>query len=90
MEDNSIEQPVCKLGSNTEGVTPVGRLRQAISKWESIGANKVVLDIVQNGYKLPLHTIPDVTRLKNNKSALQNKEFVEEEIGKLLAKGCIT
>jgi len=37
-----------------------GRLRQNLQFWIDIGANSFVLDIIQNGYKLPLLTNPQL------------------------------
>lgn len=75
---------------NGEFLSPVGRLRFSLNKWQAIGANKAVLEVIKCGYKLPFHTIPVTENLKNNKSALQHVQFVSEEILSLLKKGCIT
>ena len=42
-----------------------------------------MLGIIKEGYQLPFHSLPNSVVLKNNRSALQHKVFVEEEIGKL-------
>ncbi|XP_072030100.1 LOW QUALITY PROTEIN: uncharacterized protein [Amphiura filiformis] len=67
-----------------------GRLKAAIGFWKNIGANPVVLDIISNGYKLPLISTPPRNVLKNNKSAFQNSEFVSQAIAELLDKGLIS
>lgn len=94
INNNSVKrtQSLSKDGTESTGksVSPRGRLRQSYSKWQEIGANTVILDIIDQGYKLPFFTLPENEILKNNKSALDNKEFVSEEIQKLLGKGCIT
>lgn len=69
--------------------TPVGRLRSAYDYWVDIGANDSVLDIIKYGYKLPFFTVPENCYLDNNRSALDNTDFVESEISKLLNIGCI-
>ncbi|XP_072025653.1 uncharacterized protein [Amphiura filiformis] len=66
-----------------------GRLRSSIDFWRSIQANDFVLSIIQNGYKLPLITTPPVIVLKNNKSALDNSDFVYEAINDLVKKGLV-
>ena len=46
--------------------------------------------MLRSGYKLPFKTIPSHVELKNNKSSLDNSVIVNNEIEKLLKKGCIT
>ena len=75
---------------NGEKVSPVGKLKQNARKWAEFGASKEIIDIVGNGYKLPLHTLPDSIELRNNKSALNHSMFVQEEIQRLLEKGCVS
>ena len=70
--------------------SPVGRLRDNYGYWEDIHANESILNIVAGGYKLPLFSNPTGVYLSNNRSALNHAKFVEEEIAKLLEKGCIT
>ncbi|XP_072166403.1 uncharacterized protein [Diadema setosum] len=79
-----------KNSGNKINVSPVGRLKQNVNKWADFGASREILDIIENGYKLPLHTLPDSKELRNNRSALNHGMFVEEEIGRLLEKGCVT
>ncbi len=67
--------------TNSENiVTTVGKLKERISKWTEIGANTEILSIIENGYKLPLHTMPEEVELRNNRSALEHSKFVEVEI----------
>ena len=93
--DNDEAESTNKIHSMTENirdevVSPIGRLKQNSSKWSDFGASKEMLDIVENGYKLPLLTLPDSVELRNNRSALNHSEFVQEEIERLLLKGCIS
>ena len=53
-------------------------------------ANETIVDIIEHGYKIPFYTVPNEVFLKNNKSSLDNSDFVENEIEKLLRLGCIT
>ena len=76
-------------GISNSIITPVGRLKANINKWKLITSNIHVIDVVQNGYKLPLKTEPDRVILQNNRSALDNPDFVKSEIESLLKKGCI-
>ena len=45
--------------------------------------------MIENGYKIPFKTEPVSVELKNNRSALDNTQFVSSEISNLLVKGCI-
>ena len=76
--------------SGDEGMTPRGRLKDSLSKWVTINSNQVVLDIIKDGYKLPLHSIPNKALLSNNRSARGKRIFVEKELRSLLHKGCIS
>ena len=82
--------PSSKTSSYTEGITPVGRLKKAAGKWESIGTNQVLLNIIKEGYMLPLYSLPASAELENNRSARGHKAFVENELLKLETKGCIS
>lgn len=70
--------------------TPVGRLKSHAKHWENAGASEYIMDLVQNGYKLPFRNLPVAAVLKNNRSALENTEFVGNEIALLLSKRCIS
>ena len=69
--------------------SPVGRLKNHVSKWKEVTSDSYILDVVQTGYKLPFKTLPDCIVLGNNKSARSNPGFVEEEIDRLLTKGVV-
>ena len=75
--------------SSEVSISPVGRLKENIGQWRSIGTNRYILDVIENGYKIPLFTTPKPVELRNNRSALKNGEFVDQEIEKLLNKSCI-
>jgi hypothetical protein len=78
------------MDENVSPISPVGRLKCAYGAWVDAGANAHILDVVQNGYKLPLYECPSPVLLKNNKSALDNGVFVQEQIAKLLELRCIS
>ncbi|XP_052103494.1 uncharacterized protein LOC127736976 [Mytilus californianus] len=71
-------------------VSPVGKLRSKLHEWKAITTSTHIIDVIENGYKLPLKTEPGVIHLKNNRSSLNNAKFVVEEIDKLLQKRCIS
>ena len=64
-----------------------GRLKQNIDFWISINSNEYVLDVIKNGYKLPFKHFPQPAHLKNNRSSLDNDEFVKVAISDLLKTG---
>ena len=61
-----------------------GRLKASIEFWRFIGAPKFILDIISNGYKIPFITTPPPVHLKNNGSALEHSDFVNDAILELL------
>ena len=60
-----------------------GRLKR-LHFWQKIGANENVLDVIENGYKIPFISTPKPAEFKNNKSALLNHSFVSDSIQELL------
>ena len=70
-------------------VSPVGRLKRNVSEWRAITDDSYMVSVIENGYKLPFKTLPTSVILKNNKSALENPDFVAEEIDRLLKKGVV-
>ena len=61
-----------------------GSLRSNLEYWKEIGASDFIVDVIENGYKLPFRTIPDKAEFKNNKSARENAQFVSDSIKELL------
>ena len=54
------------------------KLKQNQSFWRNtIKANDTVLNIMQEGYRLPFLETPDTARFSNNKSTINNSKFVE-------------
>lgn len=66
-----------------------GRLKKNVEFWKSIGASDFIVDVIENGYKLPLFTLPNRIECKNNRSALNHPDFVSEAIKDLLDRGLI-
>lgn len=60
-----------------------GRLKQNIEFWVNIGAPEFILDIINNGYKIPFVTTPLPCLLKNNASSLNHENFVKKAIADL-------
>lgn len=61
-----------------------GRLKNNIDYWKSINANSFAVDVISHGYKIPFVENPSRVRLNNNKSALDNSDFVHTAISELL------
>ena len=87
---------IVPLNHNTTSVkkpitlTPVGRLKSCINKWNTTDAINYIIDVIQNGYKLPFVHIPPSCSLLNNASSRNHSDFVSAEIHKLLELGCIS
>lgn len=67
-----------------------GSLRRHIAFWHSINAYDSVIDVIENGYKIPFIETPPSKFFKNNKSALDHSEFVRETIIDLLKTGRVS
>ena len=87
---SSLESEDSVKADENLGKSPVGRLRSHLEKWKDITDDSYILDIVENGYKIPFRQMPPEVVLKNNKSARDNPDFVESEITVLLNQGVIS
>ena len=61
-----------------------GRLIKSVNYWRSIGAPQFVLDIINDGYKIPFATRPPPCKFRNNASARKESDFVTEAVLGLL------
>ena len=59
------------------------RLKKNVMFWEQLETNNYILDIINDGYRLPFLQIPWENNSQNNKSALENEEFVSKAIDEL-------
>ena len=66
-----------------------GRLKKNIQFWRDIRANVFVLDVIENGYKLPLFSMPPLYFSDNNRSAISEYDFVCEAIKDLIDKSLV-
>ena len=55
----------------------------------NIGASDFFLDAIRNGYVIPFVNSPVSMYFKNNKSALDNSEFVDQAVSELVDSGCV-
>lgn len=65
------------------------RLKRHVQFWKDIGASSFIIDTIEHGYKIPFYSLPKSVVLKNNKSALCEKDFVLDAIKDLLEKGLV-
>ena len=77
--DSPVEGPVCVKG----------RLRDHLSFWHGIKANRWVTSIIRDGYALPFVELSPAKEMENHKSAWDENQFVAEQIEELLLSGCI-
>ena len=63
-----------------------GNLGKNYNFWaEDLKANKFILDVVSNGYKLPFESLPERYEApRNNFSAIKNADFVTQQVEELL------
>lgn len=66
-----------------------GRLKLNIGFWEHIGASRFIRGTILEGYKIPFIYTPAPAQLSNNRSAIQNSDFVDQAISDLLASGSV-
>ena len=71
------------------GSKVVGSLKRHIEFWERNGASDFILSTIRDGYKIPFFETPHSAYFRNNKSSLNHKDFVSEEIENLLRTGRI-
>ena len=68
-----------------------GRLKENSEFWrEELKAPANVLNVIENGYVLPLKSMPDAYVQKNQLSAEVHADFVQDSIDELLATKCVT
>ena len=76
--------------SNKSNISLKDNLRRNIAYWQNtIMANKSILHIIENGYKIPFFETPEKANLPNNKSSLKEEKFVFESISEMLKIGRI-
>ena len=66
--------------SGSKQIIVKGRLSKNIDFWKSIGANDFIIETIRDGYKIPFYSLPESCKLKNNKSARDESQFVSEAI----------
>jgi len=65
-----------------------GKLKPKLNYWkETLNAPHYILDVIENGYRIPFMDLPERSISTNNVSAFKNFDFVSESIRELLADG---
>ena len=80
---------VDNLSDKNKNVRVKGSLKLHLSYWLEIGTNDFILVTLQRGYKIPFKSTPMKESFRNNRSALENYEFVASELKDLLESGRI-
>lgn len=75
--------------SDASKVSVRGRLPKSLTQWKQINAPQFVLETIEFGYKLPLLITPPPRIFRNNKTALDERLFVEYAIYSLLVLNCV-
>ncbi len=83
---SEYEEDCC---GKTGKISVKGKLKEKFSFWKSINANKFILQVIDHGYKIPFIETPKSVIFDNNKTALDNEDFVLSSIAELLACGSI-
>ena len=86
---SSMAESLIDDGDNAGSFTPnvKGRLKERLGFWKEIGAGNWVIKILSQGYAIPFTSEPEPAIFRNNRSALDNADFVTEEILDLLDSG---
>ena len=58
-----------------------GSLKNHLQFWHKIGANVSIIDVLKNGYKIPLSK---ATKSPNNHSTLNNAKFITQAVEQLI------
>ena len=61
-----------------------GSLRRHLGWWKTNVKNSYITGVIENGFKLPLLSLPKPEWLKNNKTEWENSDFVTEEMQNLI------
>ena len=70
-------------------ISIVGRLVSGLDFMKSINCSPYILDVIENGYKIPFKTNPKSVFLKHNASSRAEPVFVREAFDKLEYSGAV-
>ena len=79
-----------EISDKTEEISVRGRLKENSHFWKNeLKPSLFVQNVIDNGYIMPLNTIPPSFYAPNNNSSLRNSRFVSQAISKLLKNNCM-
>ena len=86
---SSMAENVIDDGDNAGSFTPnvQGRLKERPGFWKEIDAGNWVIKVLSQGYALPFTSEPESAIFRNNRSALDNADFVTKKILDLFDSG---
>ena len=64
-------------------------MKAKLEFWKNINASELILDVIENGYKIPFYSCPEKTYNRNNKSALLEDKCVAQAIKDLLDRNLV-
>ena len=72
-----------------ETIRVKGWLKQHLPYWRDVlNPSTYILDIIENGYKLPFASMPLTYSASNHSSTRDNVKFVTESVSELVQNGC--
>ena len=75
----------CDYESGLGNISVKSRLKKkSVNIWSSIGTSDFIIEVIKDGYKIPLRSEPEQNFLRNNVSALQHEHFVDQAISDLV------
>ena len=66
-----------------------GRLKNHVTFWESINANRFIVEVIKSGYRIPFINTPVSRYFPNNRSAFDHSQFVESAILELVKNSAV-
>jgi hypothetical protein len=69
--------------------TVKGSLQKHLSWWTQNVHNEYIVNVIAQGYRLPLLEVPKASEIRNNKSAREHCEFIDGELKRLLEEGIV-
>ena len=87
--DTLLTEDYFEYEQGSSDIIVKGRLKSHVQFWKDIGSYPFIIDVIENGYKIPLFSTPPSVCLHNNRSAIKHGEFVGQAIHDLLVRGLI-
>lgn len=85
----TIFSSICDYESGLSNISVKSRLKKSVNFWLSIGTSDFIVEVIKDGYKIPLRSEHEQIFLKNNVSALQHEHIVDQAISDLVDSGSV-